>query len=136
MPIRLPPSSAAVHVLTAEMKSSEAHCPTLVHVCNGDTCMILLLITFFTYRMSSTFSKEPFSQCWSLLHPPYSSKTLKFHTHSPKHEITRYHSIHGPLTSISYLVTLFYPPFAFLWWIEVKTTAGKNLFSIQSKSSY
>lgn len=64
------------------------------------------------------------------------SKTLKFHTHSPKHEITCDHSIHGPLTSISYLVTLFYPPFAFLLWIEVKTTAGKNLFSIQSKSSY
>lgn len=51
------PSSEAMHVFTAEMKSGDTQCLSFVHVCNQDTCMILLkflfITSFFSYGMSS-----------------------------------------------------------------------------------
>lgn len=60
--------------------------------------------------------------------------TVKISRHSQAHAWDLTPDVPQPL-NIYFLVTLFYPPFALLWWIEVKTTAGKNLFSIHHRGS-
>lgn len=60
--------------------------------------------------------------------------TVKISRHSQAHAWDLTPDVPQSL-NIYFLVTLFYPPFALLWWIEVKTTAGKNLFSIHHRGS-
>lgn len=156
--------SAAVHVVTVEMQSSKNTMHALVHVHDRDTCMTLLRSLLKQVLQTSSFLGMDWSYClvkkhwsrfwlsllrttalkdskqsrdsisWCLEPCTLVGWTVKISRHSQAHAWDLTPDVPQSL-NIYFLVTLFYPPFALLWWIEVKTTAGKNLFSIHHRGS-
>lgn len=133
-----------VHVITCELQSSKIWCM--------DFCMCMInspawlgsvlsnfkLAVYFTaiYQWSAVteimfdvnFRRQQGKQTASLflektLHPcciNHLNTTLNHRMRSHPWQLTT------RVIRISFLVTLFYPPSALLWWIEVKTTTGKK----------